>query len=328
MSTFLDHLTKRWLWQLHLLVDASVALLITMAALCSPYRAAVIATVVGATVVAVGALLRADKQVRRMLADAYTDPLTGLATRAVAEHLLARIDATGEITTVAFADADGLKRVNDVHGHPVGDRYLFAVARRLRRAVGEYGSVVRLGGDEFAVFTTMSPEDLAEAVDTAMASARMSEYGLWPNVSVGIDVTGSGSAADALMRADAAMHTAKFRGGRTLIYNADRDGTPGPVVGTPWMRSRTSAGSLPRPSAYPAVGMVSLTVPQAMTVHRALHLAAEIASLSHNDGGVPAARSGDVAIPAGPDTGAAASAGVEYWDLAHHVATLINRTEP
>lgn len=326
MSSFLDDLTRRWLRNLYLIIELSVAVIVAAVAICSDGRTACVAAAIGAAVVMVCALRRADTRVRRMLADAYTDPLTGLPTRAVAEHLLRRLDTTGEVTTLAFADADGLKRVNDVHGHPVGDRYLSAVARRLRRAAGDHGSVVRLGGDEFAVFTTVRPEELAEAIDTAMASARMTEYGVRPNASVGIAFTGAGSAADGLLRANAAMHTAKLTSGCTLIYNADRDGVPHSDAQTPWMHARTSAvGRSPQPATSIGVD-VPLTLPQAHAVCNALRVAALIGELALDGGEQTAPNTDDVAAAALP--GNTTSVSLDLRDLAAYVDALIAKATP
>ncbi len=50
-------------------------------------------------------------------------------------------------------DLNGFKKINDLHGHPVGDEVLIHVSSRLMRAVREGDLVARLGGDEFAVLS-------------------------------------------------------------------------------------------------------------------------------------------------------------------------------
>lgn len=49
-------------------------------------------------------------------------------------------------------DADNLKKINDIYGHHIGDEYLRAIARELKKAAGSNAICARLGGDEFAVF--------------------------------------------------------------------------------------------------------------------------------------------------------------------------------
>ena len=55
----------------------------------------------------------------------------------------------GTSLVVAFVDVDGLKAVNDTHGHAAGDDVLRAVAERLRARMRSYDLLVRMGGDEF-----------------------------------------------------------------------------------------------------------------------------------------------------------------------------------
>ena len=49
-------------------------------------------------------------------------------------------------------DADGLKKINDIYGHHIGDEYLRAIEKVIRDSIGENSVCARLGGDEFAVF--------------------------------------------------------------------------------------------------------------------------------------------------------------------------------
>lgn len=87
---------------------------------------------------------------RELVTAATTDPLTGLANRA---QLQSRIRSDrSDLAAVLFVDLDDFKRVNDVHGHLVGDRILRETARRMADAVRPTDLLVRLGGDEFAVW--------------------------------------------------------------------------------------------------------------------------------------------------------------------------------
>jgi diguanylate cyclase (GGDEF)-like protein len=93
-------------------------------------------------------LLRAEERQRVM---AERDPLTNLHNRrsfdAALEHALAPPDG---VALILF-DFDEFKAINDLHGHPIGDAVLVAVADACAGVVRECDSLARLGGDEFAV---------------------------------------------------------------------------------------------------------------------------------------------------------------------------------
>ncbi|SDA15452.1 diguanylate cyclase (GGDEF) domain-containing protein [Methylobacterium sp. UNC378MF] len=86
------------------------------------------------------------------------DVLTKLPNRLqfeeIVERGLAICSETGEEVALLCLDLDGFKQVNDLFGHPTGDRLLSEVAARLRGLPCERCTAARLGGDEFAVFAT------------------------------------------------------------------------------------------------------------------------------------------------------------------------------
>ena len=90
------------------------------------------------------------------------DDLTGLANRALfMDRLHAAIAAARRNEArlaVMLLDMDGLKQVNDGHGHAAGDATLMEFAARLNQAVGERELAARLGGDEFAVLLSCAGE--------------------------------------------------------------------------------------------------------------------------------------------------------------------------
>jgi len=96
---------------------------------------------------------------------AATDELTGARRRGVGlEDLQREIDRarrTGETLVAAYVDVDGLKAVNDEHGHQAGDELLRNIVARLRRDMRPYDLLMRLGGDEF--LCVLSGVDAAEA---------------------------------------------------------------------------------------------------------------------------------------------------------------------
>lgn len=94
----------------------------------------------------------AEKEVLNL---ALQDPLTGLPNRrqfdAALKAALAVLPTEPEAHAVMLLDLNGFKKINDVHGHPVGDQVLIHVGARLLRAVRDGDLVARLGGDEFVV---------------------------------------------------------------------------------------------------------------------------------------------------------------------------------
>lgn len=89
--------------------------------------------------------------VDQLRAQARVDDLTGALNR---RALLERLDdevARGRPVTLVLCDLDGLKAINDRHGHPVGDAALRAFVDVVSANVRAYDVVGRIGGDEFAL---------------------------------------------------------------------------------------------------------------------------------------------------------------------------------
>ena len=166
----------------------------------------------------------------RLIEQAVTDPLTGLANhRAFHERLgeeIERARRSGDALSLAVIDLDFFKQVNDVHGHQAGDRVLAEVARRLRATARAGDIVARTGGEEFA---WLMPDADAEAAQAAAERLRraVTERQFEPagtlTVSVGVcDFVDAGGSDDLLHRADTALYWAKDRGrNRTCVYAAD-----------------------------------------------------------------------------------------------------------
>ena len=120
-------------------------------------------------------------------------------------------------SSLVYFDVNGLKPINDTHGHPAGDAALMRVADVLVENVRESDVVGRLGGDEFAVI--LSQADEATAAEKARdLVARIEEHPLnWNNLDIPIGVAfgtytfrGGDSAHDALAAADRAMYEQKM----------------------------------------------------------------------------------------------------------------------
>ena len=100
--------------------------------------------------------ITADRQAMESLRQqAETDPLTGLANRAVFQARYGEVVGDslnhGFASALVLIDLDGFKDLNDKFGHLAGDACLCEVAQRLRRAFQNAGLVGRLGGDEFGI---------------------------------------------------------------------------------------------------------------------------------------------------------------------------------
>ncbi len=166
---------------------------------------------------------------------ALHDDLTGLFNRSRLCKEIDRAIATARRTDERFAllllDLDRFKEINDTLGHPVGDKLLIEVARRLRDATPVGGVIARLGGDEFALLLPVGSD-----VDGALAAARrvaaairvpfsVDRLALELGASVGIALfPDHGGDANRLLRcADVAMYLAKREQATVAVYDAERD---------------------------------------------------------------------------------------------------------
>jgi diguanylate cyclase (GGDEF)-like protein len=162
----------------------------------------------------------AQRAHERMLLDrAQSDPLTGiLNSRAFREQLrqATALDQDTGPLSLALIDIDHFKRINDEHGHAIGDEVLCAVVDRLAAATEGAGVLARVGGEEFALLMPCTDAHSAHQV-LGRALAALREQPL-PGVGT---VTASAGVAqrfgtmddDALYRlADAYLYEAKRRG--------------------------------------------------------------------------------------------------------------------
>lgn len=132
---------------------------------------------------------------------------------------------------VLYLDLDGLKQINDGHGHATGDELLRIVAARLARSVRAQDMVCRLGGDEFAcllgnVFNRDQLSHLAcKLFDAVSAPLKIGELELTVRPSIGIAVCPTdGNDSDALLRhADSAMYRAKRQQLGYAFFDASSD---------------------------------------------------------------------------------------------------------
>lgn len=112
-----------------------------------------------------GLSLGCNKIQWRQLHESRRDPLTGLPTRALWDSLAERAIRKPGGLVVLLVDGDGIKAINDQHGHPDGDIVIQALGLRLQEWAGPSAVVGRLGGDEFGVLLRLHPAiDLEESL--------------------------------------------------------------------------------------------------------------------------------------------------------------------
>lgn len=166
----------------------------------------------------VSELVRANKELERL---ARHDGLTGLANRLAADEQLhqelSRSRRSGAHFSVLLLDVDHFKRVNDTHGHDVGDQVLKTVARRLKEAVRASDFVARFGGEEFLVIlpdaALVEAVAVAEKIRAAMDATPFPQVG-HVTVSVGVSQASAETSRveDVVRLADQALYASKNAG--------------------------------------------------------------------------------------------------------------------
>jgi diguanylate cyclase (GGDEF)-like protein len=165
---------------------------------------------------------------------AYHDGLTDLPNRAAFLQALAQmIEACGgtdEEFAVLSIDLDGLKEINDVFGHAMGDKLLIEVAKRLQ-ASARGGVVARLSGDEFGLIIDgkqpvagmLLAEQLAETLaEEFLIDGKSVRTGITTGIS--IFPHNGADAASLLANAGAALFRAKAKSrGSISIYEPEMD---------------------------------------------------------------------------------------------------------
>jgi diguanylate cyclase (GGDEF)-like protein len=163
--------------------------------------------------------LELEEQTRR-------DPLTGIYNRTFLEPYLAREFENASRhawpLSVAFADLDDFKRINDSYGDQAGDRVLQGAARILRGNSRESDVVVRYGSEEFLLLLPATDGDTARSICERIVTAFQHTRHDIGNTSIGVTVSigyATHSAEQAfpsaeafLQAADQALHTAKLQG--------------------------------------------------------------------------------------------------------------------
>ena len=171
--------------------------------------------------------LRIEEAARR-------DPLTGARNRAgIRDELVREMKKARrgtETFSIVFIDIDHFKRINDNHGHSVGDTVLKQLVRELGSQIRHSDYLVRWGGEEFMMVCTNTTFEaaarLAEKLRQHIQAARWPD-GLQVTASFGVTTYTTPEALSvALARADGALYEAK-RNGRNQVVSAPQPGTSG-----------------------------------------------------------------------------------------------------
>ncbi len=166
--------------------------------------------------------------VERLQRQAAEDPLTGLANqraffRNCATEFSRAKRAGGEVSIVML-DLDHFKAINDVHGHPYGDRVLIGVADALRASIRAHDTVGRMGGEEFAVLLpdtdAATAYELADRAREAIASVSVAGERLSSSAGVATAVSTDVTPIDLIELADRALYEAKRQGRDRTVGSA------------------------------------------------------------------------------------------------------------
>ena len=166
----------------------------------------------------------------QMTHSAEHDLLTGLPNRLLLNDRLTQAIALAKRHTcevaVLFLDLDGFKHINDSLGHPMGDKLLQSIAKRLVDCVRSSDTVSRQGGDEFVVLLS----EMEDAEDAAIMARKMlqavadahciDQHDLYITSSIGLSVyPDDGLDAETLIKnADTAMYQAKENGRQSYQF--------------------------------------------------------------------------------------------------------------
>ncbi|ABM62073.1 GGDEF domain-containing protein [Halorhodospira halophila] len=165
-------------------------------------------------------LARSRREIHALDQQAQHDRLTGLLNRSGLDQQIATQVAqhqeTGKPLAMLLIDLDHFKRVNDEHGHAVGDKILRHLADQLRAGVREADIVGRWGGEEFVILLPATGLDGAQQSADKLRRALadhpvLRQHGL--TASFGVSVLASeDSDRDLFERADCALYAAKHQG--------------------------------------------------------------------------------------------------------------------
>jgi diguanylate cyclase (GGDEF)-like protein len=157
-----------------------------------------------------------------------TDPLTGLQAKRTFDHALeyaiAETVRAGRPLSLMMMDLDGVKQINDTHGHLFGAFSIQQAGKIIQQVLGRKGRASRFGGDEFTAFLPDVEKDaaveIAEGIRVTFENAGLEKDGipLKPTISIGVaTLPGNGQELLPLIdAADRALYRAKREGGNRV----------------------------------------------------------------------------------------------------------------
>jgi diguanylate cyclase len=178
-------------------------------------------------------------ELERHRREALIDPLTGLWNRRALDHELDELMAVEPDAPLSLLmlDVDHFKRINDTHGHALGDAVLRHVAEAIRKCLRSEDHAVRYGGEEFLVLLPRTPlleaAQVAENIRARVASLRLRRRSdnlvLDPfTVSLGVASRRPGDTRETLLRrTDHAMYRSKGMGRNRVSLDVDQGLSPG-----------------------------------------------------------------------------------------------------
>jgi diguanylate cyclase (GGDEF)-like protein len=163
---------------------------------------------------------------------AHTDALTGVGNRraleAAAKAALAAAERGGDVVSFAVIDLDGLKAINDTHGHAAGDHAIAGLTEALGHALRDTDQLFRIGGDEFvALLPKAAPDAVAESMARAAIDAPVFSWGVASAPDDGTRLE------DLLDAADQRLYDGRRRARIGMSREPAADGDPGDAPATP-----------------------------------------------------------------------------------------------